>query len=321
MNDKIPFVVEIPSSGNVVTWVDNHKDDLEFALDKYGAVLICGCTASDESQFRDVVDICCGQALKYVYRSTPRADLGGNIYTATEYPSGLKIPFHNENAFQREWPLVLLFYCVHPADGGGGLTPLADIESVTHRIDRTIRKKFFERKITYIRNYSKNVDLPWQVVFQTDSRQKVDEFCLNQKIVCEWRDNGNLRTRQTCDSFAKNPRTGKAVWFNQAHLFHPSSLDRKTRELLGKVFQEDEFPRNATFGDGTALDETELEHIRHAYEAEEVQFQWKSGDILILDNMRIAHSRTPYKGNRRVLAAMGRSSSNVDVAVTIDECL
>jgi hypothetical protein len=35
-----------------------------------------------------------------------------------------------------------------------------------------------------------------------------------------------------CHAFAEDPRTGANVWFNQAHLFHPSSLDLRTREAL-----------------------------------------------------------------------------------------
>ena len=263
-----------------------------------------------------------GPALKYMYRSTPRLNLEGNIYTATEYPAGLRIPFHSENSFQREWPILIFFFCELPAQGGGGLTPLADVQKVTRRIDAAIRRKFFEKKVMYIRNYNnKDVDLPWQVVFQTESKSDVEKFCITNEIDFEWTGADSLRTRQVCQAFAKNLRTGMAVWFNQAHLFHPSSLDSKSRKILSKVFGPDDLPRNATFGDGTPLDESDLEQIRLAYDKEEIQFSWRKGDILILDNMRVAHSRTPYKGERRVLAAMGQLSSSENALVKAEECL
>lgn len=311
----VPFLIKPTSSMDVSTWVKSHLDEIELKLTQYGAVLLRGFSKSTEKEFRDVVDACCGEALQYVYRSTPRVDLGANIYTATEYPPGLKIPFHCENAFQREWPLLLFFYCAIPAEGGGGQTPLADIENVTQRIDPAIRKKFGEKKVMYIRNYSKDVDLPWQVVFQTESKREVEAFCRDREINFEWTKNDNLRTRQICQAFAKNPRTDVVVWFNQAHLFHPSSLDAKTRALLSEMYKEENFPRNVTYGDGSPIAEDDLRQIRSAFDAEEVEFEWNHNDILVIDNMRIAHARNSYRGRRRVLAAMGRPSSRERVAV------
>jgi hypothetical protein len=319
MISRVPFLIESNSTIDIAMWLRNQLDEVEARLTQSGALLLRGFGNITENKFRDVVSICCGDALKYVYRSTPRVDLGHNIYTATEYPPGLKIPFHCENAFQREWPLLLLFFCALPAEGGGGLTPLADVEKVTRRISGDIKRKFFDKKVMYIRNYNKDIDLPWQVVFQTESKGAVEVFCREREIDFEWTKNDNLRTRQVCQAFAKNQRTGTTVWFNQAHLFHPSSLDQRTRELLSEMYSEEDFPRNATYGDGSPLSEADLHQIRSAYEAEEVQFEWRKGDILLLDNMRIAHARTPYRGNRRVLAAMGRLSSPGNAAIARED--
>ena len=35
-----------------------------------------------------------------------------------------------------------------------------------------------------------------------------------------------------------------------------------------------------------------------------LKFQWQKGDIMILDNILTAHSREPYKGERKVAVAM-----------------
>jgi len=37
--------------------------------------------------------------------------------------------------------------------------------------------------------------------------------------------------------------------------------------------------------------------------------KWKPGDILILDNMRFAHGRLPFKGARRLHVSMARAQS------------
>lgn len=305
MND-LPFIVRSSAPVTPAIWLSQNQALVETQLDRSGAVLLRNFAANTIDHFREVVRLLCDQGLKYVYRSTPRTDLGDGLYTATEYPPALSIPFHNENAFQREWPLLLLFFCMQPAQDGEGQTPLVDTLKVTSQIDPAVRKTFSEKHVMYIRNYRADVDLPWQTVFQTDSKQAVEAFCAEREIECEWTSTGNLRTKQVCQSFASNPRTGDTVWFNQAHLFHPSSLSPATREAMEELLDVNDLPRNATYGDGSSLEESALANIRHAFEQESTQFKWEKGDILILDNMRVSHARTPFRGQRRVLTAMGR---------------
>jgi hypothetical protein len=95
------------------------------------------------------------------------------------------------------------------------------------------------------------------------------------------------------------------VWFNQAHLFHVSSLEQDVRSLLQSTSGGNE-PRNAFFGDGSAIDEAVLDHIRSVYENEKVTFPWQRGDVLILDNILKAHGRKPYRGPRQIVVGMGR---------------
>jgi hypothetical protein len=35
-------------------------------------------------------------------------------------------------------------------------------------------------------------------------------------------------------------------------------------------------------------------------------FDWRAGDVLLIDNILVSHGRRPYKGSRRVLAALIR---------------
>ena len=47
-----------------------------------------------------------------------------------------------------------------------------------------------------------------------------------------------------------------------------------------------------------------MEHLRAAYRAETVSFPWQKGDLLMLDNMLVAHGRAPYSGPREILVGM-----------------
>jgi alpha-ketoglutarate-dependent taurine dioxygenase len=120
----------------------------------------------------------------------------------------------------------------------------------------------------------------------------------------EWKSGNRLRTRQTCQAVSTHPKTGKLVWFNQAHLFHVSGLERQAYDSLLEEFDEADLPRNAFFGDGSPIDPNVLDKIRHAYAQEETVFTWQKHDILMLDNMLVAHGRRPYAGTRRVVVGM-----------------
>jgi alpha-ketoglutarate-dependent taurine dioxygenase len=242
------------------------------------------------------------ELLTYTYRSTPRTNLGQYIYTATEYPKQLSIPQHCENAYQRTWPMKLLFHCVEPATRGGH-TPLADMIEVTRSIDPEIRQEFACKGVKYVRNYRAGVDLPWEEVFGTESKAVVEKFCTDNGMTCQWLE-GGLRTSQVCQAFASHPVTGEMIWFNQAHLFHISSLDPESQKMMLAFFKEDGLPRNSYFGDGTPIDTAALAQIRDAYERNKVRFEWRKDDVLLIDNMLVSHGRDPYEGNRRVLVCM-----------------
>jgi hypothetical protein len=298
-----PPVIEIDRTSDARTWIASHRGSIQDTVESYGAALVRW-TQLSETAFKDVVRDLTANPLDYMYRSTPRTDLGGGVFTATEYPAGLDIPMHNENAYQRVWPLRLLFYCAQPADGGGGQTPLANMINVTERIAPAVRRRFLEKQVMYVRNFNSGIDLPWQTVFQTRSRADVEAYCRVHDIAFEWTGRDTLRTRQVCQAFATHPTRHVTVWFNQAHLFHPSALDAKTRAAMREMLREEQFPRNVTFGDGTPIAEADLANIREAFAHETVTFPWCAGDILFIDNMLVAHGRKAYRGHRRVLVAM-----------------
>jgi alpha-ketoglutarate-dependent taurine dioxygenase len=156
----------------------------------------------------------------------------------------------------------------------------------------------------YVRNYGGGADLPWQEVFQTREPTEVEAFCRDHDINVEWLPEGRLRTRQVCQAVVRHPKTGRMLWFNQAHLFHVSSLEPDIREAMLEVFGQDELPRNSFYGDGSPIEEAVLEEVRQVYREEQVVFPWERADVLLLDNMAVAHGRTSYTGERKIRVGM-----------------
>jgi alpha-ketoglutarate-dependent taurine dioxygenase len=268
-----------------------------------GAVLFRGFDKGQVAEFHDLAASFGPDLLPYEFASTPRTRIQEGVYSSTEYPAHQWIPQHNEQAYTLRWPMKIWFYCDIAAPEGGE-TPVTNSREVYRRIDPTIRARFAQKKLMYVRNYGNGLDVPWEQVFRTSEPADVEAFCRAQQITWEWLDDGGLRTRQICQSEARHPVTGEMVWFNQAHLFHISSLEPDVRESLLAVVDEADLPRNVYYGDGTPIEDGILDDIRGLYRELTIRFQWQEGDILLLDNMLTAHGRAPFKGSRRVLVAM-----------------
>jgi len=302
---SLPLSIEPALEGlSLPQWATTNRDFIRQRLQRHGGILFRGFNVNSVNEFELFLQSLTGDLLDYSYRSTPRSQVSGRIYTSTEYPAHQTIPLHNEMSYTRNWPMTIGFFCVEVAPEGGE-TPIGDSRNVFKRIDPSIRDRFARKQVMYVRNYGDTLDLSWQNVFQTEDRAEVEAYCRNAGIEFEWRGDERLCTSEVCQGTAAHPRTGEMVWFNQAHLFHVSSLESEIRDLLLSS-SGGEPPRNAFYGDGTTIDNSDLEVIRAAYEKETVVFPWRKKDVLLLDNMLAAHGRKPYRGARQIVVGMGR---------------
>ncbi len=304
---SLPLLVEPMVEGvDLTAWVGANHEAIARRLIDHGGILFRGFGIDSLERFEGLAKTYSGELLEYTYRSTPRSQVSGNVYSSTEYAADQSIPLHNEMSYSSQWPLKIWFFCMQPAEQMGE-TPIADSRRVYNAIDPAVRDRFAEKKVMYVRNYGQGLDLPWQNVFQTESREEVEAYCRQADIEFEWKADDGLRTRERCQAVASHPVTGEMVWFNQAHLFHISNLEPHLRQSLLAAFREEDLPRNAYYGDGSPIEESALADIRAAYDREAIVFPWFKGDILMLDNMLVAHGRRPYSGARKVVVAMAEA--------------
>lgn len=307
---ELPIMISPSRTGvSLSNEFECRRNQIEEAVSRVGGVLLRGFDVSSIEAFRQFAASFGRPLLSYDFGSTPRTAVGGGVYTSTEYPAHQHIPLHNEQAYTREWAMKLWFHCVTVADSGGE-TPIADSRAVCRAIPQEIREQFAEG-ILYVRNYG-DFDVPWQQVFNTDSRNDVESYCLRTGIQWEWRSDGGLRTRQLCQGVEQHPVTGETVWFNQGHLFHISNQQPEVREMLEELLGIENLPRNVYYADGSPIPDTVFDEIRRVLEEQTVIFPWQAGDILMLDNMLVAHGRTPFIGERKVVVAMAEAHGNLN---------
>ncbi|SQD76619.1 TauD/TfdA family dioxygenase [Moritella yayanosii] len=303
----LPKIVTPIVGGRLSDYLQDAHQVVEEELLRVGGVLFRGFDTIGEEQFQEFARSFGSPLLNYEFASTPRTDLGDGVYTTTEYPAHQQIPLHNEQAYTLNWPMKIWFHCITPAETEGE-TPIADSRLIYNKIDPKIRQHFDSKKLKYVRNYGNGLDLPWEKVFGTKDKKQVERFCLANKINFEWNLDGDLRTSQVCQAVAQHPKTHEMVWFNQAHLFHISNLEANIREVLLSVVDEEDLPRNVYYGDGSPIEDSILAEIRGVLDECTIKFPWQAGDILMLDNMLVAHSRSRFTGARKVVVAMAEGN-------------
>lgn len=291
-----------------IGWAAESRPLLDDRLARFGAVLLRGFELASVDDFERLVAAAGGAPLEYEDQTSPRSEVQGHIYTSTDFPPDQRIFLHNENSYSWAWPRKILFYCVEPAEEGGR-TPIADCRRVYGRLPEDLRHRFEERGVAYVRNFGDGLGLPWQKAFGSERREEVEDFCRRHRIEWEWKPGDRLRTRQVRGAVLRHPDSGEPCWFNQVPLFHVAMLEPEVRDGLLAEFAPEDLPSNVVHGDGSPIGEDDLATICAAYDAEERSFEWRRGDVLLLDNVRVAHGRTAYRGRRRVVVGMAEPAT------------
>ncbi|HKV12833.1 MAG TPA: TauD/TfdA family dioxygenase [Thermoanaerobaculia bacterium] len=300
---NLPLVLEPTRSGvDLISWAKGSRGFLESNLQKWGGILLRNFDVESAARFEELIASVFGEALEYKERSSPRSTVSGNIYTSTDYPPDQHIFLHNENSYAHTWP-AKIFFCCHTAPAEGGETPIADVRKVYARIPEEVRRKFEEKEVLYVRNFNEMLGLPWQTVFGSDDPQAVEEYCRRSGYEVTWKEGQRLQTRRRGPAVVRHPKTGEPVWFNHATFFHVTTLAPAIRDALLALGEAD-LPNNTYYGDGSPIEPEVLDLLRGAYHQETVSFPWQKGDILMLDNMLVAHGRAPFKGSRKILVGM-----------------
>ena len=110
-----------------------------------------------------------------------------------------------------------------------------------------------------------------------------------------------------------DPETGEMVFFNQLQLHHVSCLERSVRESLLNTVGEERLPRNVYYRDGTSIEDAVMAEVDAVYQQAKVSFSWQEGDIMMLDNMLVAHGRNPFEGERKIVVALGEMFGEKDL--------
>ena len=289
-----------------VAWAAKHRELVRTAVLEQGWIRVRGLGLRDADQvgatFRQLAD---GLMIE---RETfaPRRSHGDGIYSSSKWPANQPMCMHHERSYALEYPARMLFACLTPPTAGGA-TGVADSNAVLGALPAELVEHFEREGWMLVRNYNEDIGASLDDAFGTDDRSTIERYCRANAIEFEWQPDGGLRTRQRRDAIVRHPVTGTRCWFNQIAFLSEWTIDPEVREFLVDCYGADALPFTTHFGDGEPIGEDVVALLNELYEAHTVREPWQAGDLLVVDNIRTAHSREAYEGPREVLVGMAAS--------------
>ena len=284
-------------------WVAAHRAALRAAVTEHGSLLVRGLglrdTATVASAFWGVAEALMAEREAF----SPREHHGHGVYGSTTWPANQPMCMHHELSYTGEVPGMVLFACV-TAPESGGATAVADAATVLDALPADLVDRFEREGWMLTRSYTDEIGASWEDAFGTTDRAAVEQYCRAEGIAFQWQADGGLRTRQRRSAVVRHPLTGQRCWFNQVAFLNRWTLDPDVRDYLLEVYGEDGLPFDTRFGGGDPIGEDVVTLLNATYEAHTRREPWQAGDLLLVDNIRTAHSREPFTGPREILVGL-----------------
>jgi len=311
-----PPILQVEAAGDAPGWAAGHRDELRAFAAEHGSILVRGLGLRDAVAVGAVCQrLATGLMIEREAFARRRVYSDG-VYSSSIWPANQPMCMHHELSYRVEFPGLLLFACINPPVNGGA-TAVADSSTLLDALPTELVTRFEREGWLLTRSYNEEIGASVGEAFGTEDRSAVEAYCRANAIELEWQPDGGLRTRQLRSAVVRHPVTGRRCWFNQIAFFNEWTMDREVREYLVDVYGADGLPFNTRFGGGGPIGADVVQLLNSAYEANTAREPWQAGDLLLVDNVRAAHSREPFEGPREVLVAMADPVRLADCSPTI----
>ena len=298
-----PPILRADAAGDVPGWATEHRDALRAVVAEHGAVLVRGLEMRDAAEVSAVFRRLATNLMTEKEAFARRQIYTDGVYSSATWPPNQPMCMHHELSYRLEVPSLMLFACLS-APSRGGATAVSDSPTVLDALPKDLTERFEQDGWMLARSYNDEIGATVAEAFGTDDRDAVEAYCRANGIEFAWQPDGELRTRQHRSAVVRHPMTGQRCFFNQIAFLNEWTIDPEVREYLVDMYGEEGLPFNTRFGSGERLTEEIVEMINAVYEANTVREPWQVGDLMLVDNIRTAHSREAYEGPREILVGM-----------------
>jgi alpha-ketoglutarate-dependent taurine dioxygenase len=312
-----PPILRAEAPGDAPSWAAQHSDALRTVIAEHGSVLVRGLGLRDTAEVGAVFARLASGLMIEKEAFASRRTYSDGVYSSSTWPANQPMCMHHELSYTLEFPGLMLFACLRaPTDGGA--TAVADSPTVLNALPPELVGRFQQQGWLLTRTYNDEIGASVADAFGTADRGAVEHYCRANAIDFQWQPDGGLRTKQRRSAVVRHPVTGTRCWFNQIAFLNEWTIDAEVREFLTDVYGPDALPFNTHFGNGDPISEDVIQLINSVYQANTAREPWQAGDLMLVDNIRTAHSREPFTGPREVLVAMADPVHLTDCAPTIE---
>lgn len=312
-----PPILRADSTGDAASWAAEHRDAVRAVVAEHGSVLVRGLGLADQAGTAAVLRRLGAGLMSEREAFASRRTYADGVYSSSKWPPHQPMCMHHELSYTLEFPGLMLFACLTAPDAGGA-TALADAPTVLGALPTDLVERFLRDGWLLTRNYNEEIGASLTDAFGSEDRGAVESYCRAAAIEFEWQPDGGLRTWQRRSAVVRHPVTGRRCWFNQIAFLNEWTLAPEIREYLVDVYGPDGLPFNTRYGDGAPIGEDTVQLLNEVYQSHTVREPWQAGDLMLVDNVRTAHSREPYEGPREVLVAMADAVRLADCSPTVE---
>jgi alpha-ketoglutarate-dependent taurine dioxygenase len=298
-----PAMLRAEAGGDPSGWAAEHRAALRAVVAEYGAVVVRGLGLRDAAEIIAVFRLLAINLMVEREAFARRQVYADGVYSSATWPANQPMCMHHELSYRLEVPSLLLFGCLS-APSRGGATAVSDSPTVLDALPKDLAARFGRDGWMLTRSYNGEIGATLAEAFGTEDRGAIEGYCGANAIGFGWQPDGGLRTWQRRRAVVDHPVTGRRCFFNQVAFLNEWTIDPEVREYLVEMYGAEGLPFNTGFGSGEPVTEEIVELINAVYEAHTVREPWQVGDLMLVDNIRTAHSREAYVGPREIVVGM-----------------
>ena len=298
------------------------KDRIFEIVDREGALLFRNAGIDSPFRYAEFLASIDFNHHSYVGGTAPRTDLGHGVYTATDLPADTTVMIHQEMTYLDNAPDYISFYCHEPPGNGQKTHLLADVRTLAEDLPAELTERYRGKHARLRRTLppagSASVlsrrEKSWQEVLGTDDRQTAVAIGAQRRWELSWTDDDYLViVQEPARFFRPHPIFGE-IWCTQALSYQPmarrlvAERDGRTadaRRLATAMAEAPDSIDAMMMEDGSRVPAEDSATWFELCMAAETPYALDRGELIILDNMLMAHGRSTFTGTRTMYTALG----------------
>jgi len=276
---------------------------VERDLLSHGAIVFRGLPLQSPQDVSRLID-----TVAPILRWTPTTIAGGgtyrsaeapNVKTSSDEPPSCAMEPHMDKAHQTNFPECIFFaMMVELPLGASGETILTDMRAVTSDLHQRGIIQYFEENggVLYTKTFWSAVHtsvemkgFTWQNCFNTQDQASVELQLSSTGAKWEWLDGDTLKVKNVEPVLRSHSISDEVLWFNGVHTNNGSYYLHAQHIDTSRGVPMDTFS-----GNSMPIPEDMLAQIRGSFWHHSVPLRLRAGDLLVVDNMLVAHGRMSW---------------------------